>query len=320
MKPTDADELKNPAIVLFLLIVILAPLARAQQVLRLGTNVWPGYEPLYLAAEREAWRARLKVRLVEYPSATEVLRAFRNRVLEAAALTLDEVLVLRGAELPVKVVAVLDISAGGDVILARPEIADFQALEDRRIGVENGALGAYVVSRALEINGMSLADVEIVPMDVSAHENGYSNGLVDAVVTFEPVRTRLLRAGAREVFNSNQIPDEIVDVLVVHESVLATQGNVVRQLIKDWFRTLDYMKREPDAAAQFTARRLRITPQEVVSSYEGLYLPGPEENLALLSGELAPTLHRLHRVLLGQGLLLAPVDTRGLIAPDWLAE
>ena len=312
--------MKKPAIVLCLLLVVLAPSLRAQQVLRLGTNVWPGYEPLYLAAEREAWKARFNVRLVEYPSATEVQRAFRNRVLEAAALTLDEVLALRVAELPVKVVAVLDISAGGDVILARPEFADFQALEHRRIGVESGALGAYVISRALEINGMSLADVEVVPMDVSAHERAYVDGRVDAVVTFEPVRTRLLTAGAQEVFTSNQIPDEIVDVLVVYESVLATQGDVVRQLIRDWFRTLDYMKREPAAAARFTARRLRITPQEVVSSYEGLYLPGPEENAALLSGGLIPTLQRLHGVLLGQRLLPGPVDYRGLTAPDWLAD
>jgi NitT/TauT family transport system substrate-binding protein len=294
--------------------------AHARQVLRIGTNIWPGYEPLYLAAERGAWRSRFNVRLVEYPSATEVLRAFRNRALEAAALTLDEVLALQGAELPIKVVAVLDISAGGDVILARPAITDFHALAGRRIGVESGALGAYVISRALEIHGMSLADVEIVTMDVSAHENAYQGDLVDAVVTFEPVRTRLLAEGAREVFSSNQIPGEIVDVLVVHEAVLEREGDTVRQLVKGWFQTLDYMKSEPEAAARFTAHRLRITPEEVVSSYDGLYLPGAAENVALLSGALTPTLQRLHRVLLQQQILLAPVDYEGLIAPDWLAE
>lgn len=58
--------------------------------LRIGTLVWPGYEPLYLARER-GYLDPKSVRLVEYPSNSEVTRAFRNRAIEAAALTFDEV-------------------------------------------------------------------------------------------------------------------------------------------------------------------------------------------------------------------------------------
>jgi len=61
--------------------------------LRIGTNVWPGYEPLYLARELGYLDPR-SVHLVEYPSASEVIRAFRNHAIEAAALTFDEVLLL----------------------------------------------------------------------------------------------------------------------------------------------------------------------------------------------------------------------------------
>jgi NitT/TauT family transport system substrate-binding protein len=293
---------------------------QAQQLLRLGTNVWPGYEPLYLAAKRESWESRLRVRLVEYPSATEVLRAFRNRALEAAALTLDEVLALKEAELPLKVVAILDISDGGDVILARPELADFRALAGRRIGVESGAVGAFFISRALELHQMTLDDVEIVHMDVSAHENGYLANDVDAVVTFEPVRTRLLAQGAREVFSSSQIPGEIVDVLAVHEDVLARRGDTVRSLIAGWFRALEYMREEPSAAAGFTAGRLRITPEEVIRSYQGLQLPDRDTNRRLLSGGLMPTLERLHAVLQQERLLTGPVPYEHLLGPDWLPK
>ncbi len=61
--------------------------------LRIGTNVWSGYEPLYLARELGYLDPR-SVHLVEYPSASEVIRAFRNQAIEAAALTFDEVLLL----------------------------------------------------------------------------------------------------------------------------------------------------------------------------------------------------------------------------------
>ena len=164
------------------------------------------------------------MRLVEYPSATGVLRAFRNKALEAAALTLDEALMLLEASLPVRVVTVLDISHGGDVILAHPEIETFGDLRGRRVGVEGGALGAYVLSRALQVHALTPADITIVQMDASEHEHGFADGAVDAVVTFEPMRTRLRAQGARQIFSSVEIPGEIVDVLVVHESVLKERG------------------------------------------------------------------------------------------------
>jgi NitT/TauT family transport system substrate-binding protein len=306
---------------LFVLLLALAGVAgsaQAQQLLRLGTNVWPGYEPLYIAADREDWERNIRVRLVEYPSASEVLRAFRNKALEAAALTLDEVLALRDTGLPLKVVAVLDISAGGDVILGKPDLEDFEDLRGRRIGVESGALGAYVITRALELNRMTLADVKVGHGAVSAQEAAYLADQVDAVVTFEPVKTRLLAAGARELFSSREIPGEIVDVLVVHEESTRREPEQIRALIASWFRTLDYRARHPVEAAEFTARRLKISPQEVLESYQGLHLPDEAENRRLLGGGLKKTLLRLQETLLREGLVSTDAPADGLLEPGLL--
>jgi len=308
------------ALAALILILCVAMDVQARSLLRVGTNVWPGYEPLYLAAERNQWEQQHRVRLVEYRSASEVLRAFRNRALEAAALTLDEVLVLLEAELPVRVVTILDISQGGDVILGTPDIRSFSGLRGRRVGVESGALGAYVLSRALELHGMRLEDVEIVHMDVSQHESAYREHRVDAVVSFEPVRTRLLNQGARELFSSAQIPGEIVDVLVVHADVVAREGDVIAALVEDWFGALDYMESEPRAAAEFTARRLRISPEEVIASYGGLEFPDVARNRAMLQGGLDGAISRLRDVLVAHDLLRAGVATDALLQPDCLPD
>ncbi|HET7774857.1 MAG TPA: hypothetical protein VFK74_00655, partial [Azospira sp.] len=61
--------------------------------LRLATNEWPGYEPLHLARENGYW-GNAPIRLYELPSTSEVLRAFRNGALDAAAVTGDEALTL----------------------------------------------------------------------------------------------------------------------------------------------------------------------------------------------------------------------------------
>ena len=67
---------------------------------------------------------------------------------------------------------------------------------------------------------MSPKDIKIVFLGVSEHERAFKNGKVDAVVTFGSARTKLLAAGAKQLFDSSQIPGEIVDVLIVSEDVI----------------------------------------------------------------------------------------------------
>lgn len=291
-----------------------------EPVLRLGTNIWPGYEPLYLA-QSIGKLPRERVRLIEYPSASEVIRAFRNQSLEAASLTLDEALLLRQAEIPVKIILVHDVSAGGDVIMARPGIDSVAGLKGRRVGVESGALGAYVITRALEIHGLSPTDVKIAHLDVNAHEQAYLKDEVDAVVTFEPVRTKLLRAGAGEIFTSREMPGEIVDVLVVRESVLKEQAGTLRMLIDAWFDALDYLDTQREEAAKLMAKRQHISPAEVLESLQGLELPSRAENMRMLDsqrGALDATIVKLSGVLRDKQLLRKDVSVQGMTSAELL--
>lgn len=109
--------------------------------LLLGTNAWLGYEPLYLSRELGYWTPE-QVHLVEYLSSSETLRAFRNREIDAAALTLDEVLLLLQDGVDIKAILITDVSLGGDAILARQGIGSVKALKGHRVAVESSALGA----------------------------------------------------------------------------------------------------------------------------------------------------------------------------------
>lgn len=62
--------------------------------LRIGTNTWLGYEPLYLAREKGYIDAGA-VKLIEFTSNSESISAFRNNAIEAACLTFDEALAVR---------------------------------------------------------------------------------------------------------------------------------------------------------------------------------------------------------------------------------
>ena len=286
--------------------------------LMVGTNVWPGYEPFYLARELGFFEDA-NIRLVEYSSSTQTIRSLRNGAIQAAALTLDEVLMLweKGSQL--RVILVTDISDGGDMIITKPEVKNLQDLRGRRVGAENTAVGAYLLTRALQKAGLEPKDLTVVPLEIDEQEQEFLKGTLDAVVTFEPVGSRLLNAGGQKLFDSSQIPNEIIDVLVVHQDVLQDQKEEVNVLLRAWFRALEYLKSHPLESARHMSGRLKITPPEILSAYEGIKLPDLEENIRMMTGDPPPlevNIQRLAEVEKKTGLLERNIDPKGLLDPS----
>jgi NitT/TauT family transport system substrate-binding protein len=273
--------------------------------LRVGANIWPGYEPLYLARSLGYYDGRL-IKLITFPSTSDVIRAYRSGAINVAAVTLDEALQIAETLPEQRIVLICDFSQGADVILAQPQFSTMQQLRGRRIGVEQTALGAYMLARALEISGMKPQEVKVVPLPLEEHEAAYNAGLVDAVVTFEPRRSRLLAAGAHPVFDSRQLPGEIVDVLLIHPELISTAGDTLRTLIDGWFRALTYLQEQPQDAARRIAPRQHLTAAQFLLSLQGLALPDRSTNVIWLgrsAHNLDETLKRLKETMITNKLL-----------------
>lgn len=290
--------------------------------LRVGTNVWPGYEPLFLARQLGLF-PRDRVQVLELPSATEVIAAYRNRAIDVAAVTADEALHLEETMPGQRILLVCDVSLGADVILAKPPVADMKGLRGRRVAVESGALGAYVLSRALELAGMTPTEVVPVALPIHEHEGAYVEGLVDAAVTFEPVRSRLLAQGARIVFDSSRIPGEILDVLLTREDVVKENARELTALMRGWFQALDRLNADPEGTAAMAAERERITPEAFLAARRLLEIPDLARNRQLLSPGpegLEGPLRRLAATLLEHRLLSRPVPVEGMLEGRFLQE
>jgi NitT/TauT family transport system substrate-binding protein len=292
-----------------------------EPVLRLGTNVWPGYEPLYLARQRGALKED-KVHLVEFSSASQVIQAYRNNLIDAAALTLDEVLLLLESGEKLKIVLVMDISNGGDAIVGQPDITTLTDISGKRVGLDNSALGAYVITRALEIANLNRKSIEIIPIDINEQEKAFLQHKVDAVVTFEPVRSKLLTSGGRLLFDSRQLPGEIVDVLIIRDEYLNRYPTSVQYVLNGWYQALAFMKQQPREAAKILGLRMKLGVDETLAAYEGLKLPDPKENQQLLKQQPEPQLllsaNKLMQLMYKQGLLKDNVDPSLLFSDSGL--
>lgn len=309
-------KLKHAAGSALLAIVVLNGCGNgAEAPIRVGLLVWPPYELPYLAREL-GYYEDLNLELVEFHSPAEAVRAYDTNGIDMVAITIDYLVQLGANDPAHRAVMVINISDGADAVLANPDIESLQDLRGRRVGVERSALGTYMYTRMLEHAGLGPDDVTAVPVDVPESPGAYENGEVDAVVTYEPYRTRILETGAVELFSSRDIPGEIVDVMVTREAVIENHAERIRGLIEGWLRAGEYLEDEPARAAAVLARRERISPDQYLDALEHIRLADREVNRHMLGSpkpELLASLKRTEAVLRAQSIVRKPVAVEKLI-------
>lgn len=288
--------------------------AGREPLLRIAGHDWLGYQPLFLAREL-GYLDEDRVRLVEMPSASYSLQALSAGNVEGAALTLDEVLSARSDGLDLKAVLVFDVSAGADALIARPGIAALRDLAGKRVGVESTAVGALMLSEVLRAAGLAPSSIRQESLTADQHYNAFTSGRVDAVVTFEPMASRLQQEGARRLFDSKAIPGRIVDVLALRGEAMEASPRALSGLLAGYFRALGFLRQRPEEAARRMAARLELPPDAVRTSLEGLQWPDLAANHQWLAGQPSPldqSASILERVMRSAHLLARPAGPAGL--------
>lgn len=298
-----------------LLVLILSLLGCSDQTdtLRIGANRWLGYGPLYLADDLH-WMTPSGYRLVEYPHTTGVLRGYRNGLLDAALLTLDEALILQSNGQPVQILLVADVSAGADVLFAKPQITQLEQLRGQRIGVENSALGAFFLSRTLDLAKLQHGEVSVLDMPVNEHFAALSEGRIDAAINFASATASLAPLGVHPLLDSRALPNEIIDVLVINPMrVSSEQARHLREL---WFTSQEQWFAQRQANDPRLSRRLGLSSDELSQTLAGLKIGDRALNQQLLAnGTLQRSLEQLHDYLLSRRLMNKPADTQGMLLP-----
>ena len=284
--------------------------------LRVGSNVWPGYEFLYLAREKGLYDE--SIRLVELASASDVMDALRAGDIEAGALTLDETITLASEGVDLVVVLVFDISAGADVLMTKPSITRLEDLRGQRIAVETTALGAVMLEGALAKAGLPIEAVQVRHLSLREHLEAYQRGEIDAAITFPPYDSALATAGAVRRFDSRAIPGRIVDVLAVRRDALDGHKQSVQALVQGYFGARKAWQEAPDEALTIINRRLKLPADELPGAFDGLHLPNADEMRTMLAGEPAPleVSARALGALMHQNKLLAEAPMLPALASD----
>ncbi|MBB5319639.1 ABC transporter substrate-binding protein [Marinobacter oulmenensis] len=286
--------------------------------LRMGVHPWIGYEPLYLT-EEFGWLPD-SVTLSRGFAARDSINGLLSGNLDGAALTIDEAVRVQAAGVPVRAVAVTDVSVGADMLMARPGIHSLEDLAGKSIGVELGSVSAVLLFAALQRAGLTADQVSLVDLPVNRHLQSWQLGQIDVSVCYEPTASRLKQAGAVGLFDSRQVPDTIFDLLVVTREAERRIPGAIEDLVRAHFRGLQHLVRNSHDAIYRVATRQQVDPEAVREALASVMLPELAANRRYLApgGRVETVARELATVLEREGLIDRVPDVDELCSRDFL--
>lgn len=252
----------------------------------LGYSNWVGWLPWAIAESENLFEANgVNVELKWFDSALASVEAMVAGQLDANSQTLNETITFAPKAVNGQsVVLVNDNSAGNDKIVAAKDVNSITDLKEKKVAVEEGIVGDFLLSLALEENGLSKSDVQTVNMETGAATASFSAGQVDAVVAWVPFTlTALRREGSKELISSKDFPGAIPDLLVTSQKLIDEKPEQVQAIVKTWFDTLDWIAANTERANEIMAKRSGVTVEELQSFQAGVNFFTPEENLEAFS-------------------------------------
>jgi NitT/TauT family transport system substrate-binding protein len=174
-----------------------------------------------------------------------------------------------------RVVAPIDYSNGGDAIVSVKEITSIKQFKGQKVAYNPLSPSDFLLSYALQSNGMSEKDVKPVNMSPEGVPAAMASGGVKVGVTYEPSVSEIVGMGEGKkfhvVFSSKDAPGLITDVLVFKKEYIAKNPDVVKALIQGYIDGLDYMKKSPNEAAKVIGKVMGISDKEVLEQMSGVY-------------------------------------------------
>ncbi|QKT03517.1 ABC transporter substrate-binding protein [Ectothiorhodospiraceae bacterium 2226] len=137
-----------------------------------------------------------------------------------------------------------DFSDGNDGVVLKGADS-LAAIEGKRVHLVELSVSHYLLARGLESVGLRERDIRVVNTSDADIVGAFSSSGVQAAVTWNPQLNEMRRTpDANVVFDSAQIPGEIVDLLVVNTETLKANPKLGKALAGAWYEIMGIMREE----------------------------------------------------------------------------
>ena len=191
---------------------------------------------------------------------------------------------------PGKTVAVANKSDGADKVVGT--VDSLEDLPGHKFAFQTSDYTSSFVVPALEEAGVSMDDIELVPLDYNDGPPALASGRVDATASYEPLVTNALKdTDGVNVLYSTAEADHIIESIIVSEE-FAEDPDAVEALLNAYQAGVDELIDNPEEAEAAAAKATDSSLKDFQIAYEGVEIYDLEESQELLdSGAYMDAVH-----------------------------
>ncbi len=246
----------------------------------IGVDGWVGYFPLCSPEiKKRLYRAGYGLRCIDdNADYKDRFSKLKKNDYHFAVATVDSYL-LNGEsyDYPGPIVAVIDESKGGDAIVARSSVIgsldDLKSAANFRIAFTPDSPSHHLVkaiSSHFDIEAIKQSANHVQTDGSEAALQALLDGQVDVAVVWEPEVTKAVsEKGIVRLLGTEDTRQLIVDILIASRRTVKSDPELIKLLLKEYFRTLKYYRDNPD---------------ELIDDIEDHYSVSKKQATALLKG------------------------------------
>jgi len=304
--------------------------AGSQKSFKVAWSIYAGWMPWGYAADNgivKKWADKygIEIEVTQFNDYVESINQYTAGAYDAVTLTnMDGLSIPAVGGVDTTAVVIGDFSNGNDAVILKGTDS-FADIKGMSVNLVEFSVSEYLLARGLESVGLSSRDVNIINTADPDMVGAFQTPDVTAMVTWNPMVAEIKKLpDAHAVFDSSQIPGEIIDMMVANTKVLQDNPELGEALAGIWYETVTLMQSDTPEGAQARADMGAASGTDQAGFEEQLaatrLFDKPAEGVAFVtSPELAKTMDHVRGFLFDKGLFGAgapSADIVGIELPD----
>jgi len=278
-------------------------LAQEKTEFKVAWSIYVGWMPWgYLedSGIMDKWAEKygIDVEIVQINDYVESINQYTAGAFDGVSATnMDTLSIPSGGGVDTTALIVGDFSNGNDAVILKGE-GDLMSLKDKPVNLVELSVSHYLLARALDSVGLRERDLGgVINTSDADMIAAYTTADVEAVVTWNPLVSAIMEEpGANKLFDSSDIPGEIIDLMVVNTETLAANPDFGKAMVGAWYEVMSLMAAGDEEVltamaeasgtdlagykAQLASTEMFYDPADAVAFTQGAELPTTMVNVA----------------------------------------
>ncbi|MEM6825326.1 MAG: putative urea ABC transporter substrate-binding protein [Pseudomonadota bacterium] len=285
------------------LVAATPALAQEKTEFRVAWSIYVGWMPwgyLETSGIMDKWAEKygIDVEIVQINDYVESINQYTAGAFDGVSATnMDTLSIPSGGGVDTTALIVGDFSNGNDAVIVKGD-GELATLVDKPVNLVELSVSHYLLARALDSVGLAEADLGgVINTSDADMIAAFATPDVEAVVTWNPLVSTILEdPNAKKLFDSSDIPGEIIDLMVVNTETLEANPDFGKAMAGAWYEVMDLMASGDEEAltamaeasgtdlegykAQLASTEMFYAPADAVAFTQSAELPTTMVNVA----------------------------------------